>query len=117
MSLAGVLLTATVAASQPQVLAPVDVPGLGERLAKRWATAPGLTTAPACGAASPAPAANTAFEPGAKPLGQLPPHRHFMTVMRKERGCEVAVIKQDGRNTIVPLPDQKGVQLLARGEQ
>jgi hypothetical protein len=40
-----------------------------------------------------------------------------MTVMRKERGCEVAVIKQDGRNTIVPLPDQKGVQLLARGEQ
>jgi hypothetical protein len=117
MLIAGVLLTATVAASPPQVVAPVDVQALGERLTKRWATAPAVTKAPACEAAAPKPAANTAPESGPKRLGQLPPHRQYMTVLRKERGCDVAVIKEGGRNTIVPLPGQKGVQLLARNEE
>lgn len=108
--LAALLLTATVAA--PPVLNTPDITALGKRLSAREASIAAPAPSSACNADAVVPAAEPGSKPGAKKLGELPPHRHYMTVLRKERGCDVALVKEDGRNVVVPLPNQRGVQLL-----
>jgi hypothetical protein len=112
MSLAALLLTATVAA-EPPVLNPPDIQALAKRFAAREASLAASSEASACRLPSRVPTAEAADDRrGAKKLGELPPHRHYMTVLRKERGCDVAVVKEDGRNVVVPLGPQQGLQRL-----
>lgn len=105
-----------VAPDRPSVLSAGDTKALDALVAERTRRAgPGRGVGDrVCAAPMVVPAAQP-DEPrgqGARRLDRLPPHQHYLTVLRREGGCEVAVIREDGRNRVVPLPHQRGFQRL-----
>ena len=108
-----------VSSARPSVLSAGDSKALDALVAERMTRGKGPSPArvaadTVCAAPTVVPAARP-DEPqgqGAQRLDRLPPHQHYLTVLRREGGCEVAVIREDGRNRVVPLPHQRGFQRL-----